>query len=475
MVFLYLQPQRIIWVDSLKLKSINELEDSIIKLLSESEVSSIKDKILRGRTGSKNSLIIGLKNLSRTRNSVDLIHEVNQLVVTANRVIENSIESSDVEGVLLGHQLKSDGSIYFKNSFVAPENGVIEQKYDLGNEKSSRFNDYLKYIESSLFEQDAVQFLWVGFLREKLYCITLEDGEFSVFGYIESTEKKEILNWIADRLPTMAFDDTPDNKDIFVTREDLWEAERVSIFEGLPCIDIPPSSKDAVIFSDVEFLSFPHNLIKSHGEIIALTRGIFSPLSFDNYVKYNVQKVCTKKIYAWAPVVEEDMAILIAFSRLKEKMNTESMIYDEGLFPTPSRDINIFISHGGRNGSHGFCGLYPAKGKAYDIDALFGIGKLAILFVCHAGSIVENVYSNSTHTLVKKLLENGYEAVISPSWSLNVCIPGIWTKEFLESFASGQNASKAVHRANALVDTIYRSPSASCAMHLFGNGKLVSA
>ncbi|EGM76780.1 hypothetical protein Rhein_3017 [Rheinheimera sp. A13L] len=454
---------------------INEFEHEIIQQLPAVEVKSIKDKILRGQLGGKDSLIFGLKNLSRTRNRADLIHEVNQLVVTASRVIESSIESSDIEGVLLGHQLKSDGSVYLKESLMVPDNGVIQQIFNLDSQNSARFDNYIRYVKNSLFDASSKQFLWIGFNHEKLYCVILEGGDFVHCGYIESTSKNEISHWLKSRLSTLAFEDTPNTGSYFITREDFWLEESNSIIESLPCIDIPLSSKEVVLFSDVQFSSFPHNMIKSHGKIMTLERGISSPLSFDNYLSYKKSKFNSKSVYAWAPISEGDMAISIAFSKLKEEMVATNIVYDEGLIPNPSQDINIFISHGGRNGSSGFRGLYPTSGKAYDTDKVFGIGKVAILFVCHAGSIVENVYSNSTHTLVKKLLRNGYEAVISPSWSLNVSIPGVWTKEFLKSMNSGLNISQAVHNANLIVNDCYLSPSASAAMHLFGNDEITCA
>lgn len=160
---------------------------------------------------------------------------------------------------------------------------------------------------------------------------------------------------------------------------------------------------------------------------------------------------------------------------MKEELKSSEVTFDERLVPQPNCDINIFISHGGRNGSAGFSGLYPADGKAYDVRKVFGKGKVAILFVCHAGSIVENHYSNSNHTLVKQLLNDGYESVISPSWSLNIYIPGIWAKEFIRNLNGGKNISESVYEANSIISSVYLSPSASCAMHLFGNRNIKRA
>lgn len=454
---------------------LKEFEREIINILPVAEIHNLQDKILKGRPDSKEVLKTGLKNLTRTRNAPDFIHEVNQLVVTANRVIETSIKAKDIEGVLLAHQLKSDGSVYFDKTFIQPENNVIQHTFNLDTENSSRFDKYLKHVEMSLSTKTSMQFVWMGFKDDKLYCVIFENNTFTFCDYVESTNKSKILDWIKIHLSSLAFEDTPNTGSPLITRKDYWITERDSIISALPCIDIPISENELVLFCDVGFSSFPHNMIKTNGKIIAVNQGISSPLSFDNYLKYKHEKVNIKNIFAWAPTTEEDMAITIAFSKLKEQLVDLDVSYDENLIPNPNGDLNIFISHGGRNGDSGFCGLYPTSGKAYVTDKIFGNGKVAILFVCHSGSIVENSYSNSTHTLVKQLLQSGYEAVISPSWSLNVSIPGIWTKEFIKSLKSKISISESVYKANLLIQNQYVSPSASTAMHLFGNGDIKCA
>lgn len=455
--------------------ALKDFEREIIDIIPSDEINNLQDKISKGRPNAKEVLKSGLKNLDRTRNAPDFIHEVNQLVVTANRVIETSIKAKDIEGVLLAHQLKSDGSVYFDKILIQPKSNIIQHTFNLDAGNSSRFEKYLEHVEMSLSQTTSRQFVWMGFKNDKLYCVVFENDKFTFCDYVESTNKKEILDWIKIHLPNLAFEDTPSTGSPLITREDFWATDHDSIIRALPCIDIPISSSELVLFCDVEFSSFPHNMIKTNGKIIAVHQGISSPLSFDNYLKYKSETVNTKNIFVWAPIAEEDMAILIAFSKLKEELGDSDVSYDENLFPSPNGEINVFVSHGGRNGDSGFCGLYPTSGKAYMIDTFFGNGKVAILFVCHSGSIVENYYSNSTHTLVKKLLQSGYEAVISPSWSLNVLIPGIWTKEFIRSLNSKNNIAESVYKANLIVQNQYLSPSASTAMHLFGNGDIKCA
>lgn len=455
--------------------ALKEFEEIIVNILPSAEINALRNKILKGRPEGKEVVRAGLENLVRTRNSPDFIHEVNQLVVTANRVIETSIKTRDIEGILLAHQLKSDGSVYFDKSHIQPDNNVIQYDFNVDLKNTSRFKKYLEFVERSLSVTSPKQFVWIGFNNDKLYCVIFEGGSFTFCDYVLSTNKKEIIDWIKVHLPELAFVDTPDTGSPFVTREDFWAKECNSIISTLPCIDIPISSSELVLFCDVEFSSFPHNMIKTNGSIVALNQAIHSPLSFDNYLQSKSVTVDIKNIFAWAPTVEKDMAISIAFSKLKDELGTNGINYDENLMPNPSCDINIFISHGGRDGNSGFCGLYPTSGKSYMTDKIFGHGKVAILFVCHSGSIVENHYSNSTHTLIKNLLKSGYETVISPSWSLNVSIPGIWAKEFINSLKSKKNITESVYQANLLIHNHYLSPSASTAMHIFGNGDVKCA
>ena len=459
--------------ESLGCEGVNSFELLIVSKLCQSEVREIKGKILRGNSDGKAILIDGLVNLSRTRNKADFIHEVNQLVVTANRVVETSVNNKDAEGVLLGHQLKSDGGVYFNGTTLDSMNGSIHQTFNLSGKNSDRFKNYLKFVNDELTGSTS-QFVWLGFNNDRAYGVVFENDCFTFCGYIESTNKKEMKSWVKNNLQDLAFDDAPITGSPFITREDVWIKDRDSIIDCLPTFDIPISSNDIVLFSDVEFSSFPHNLIKVDEKIIGLKQAISSPLSFDNYLKYKDDNVCLGSVYAWAPTIEGDIPISIAFSKLQDQLGDFKVTYEESLIPNPNSDINIFITHGRRDGSSGFRGLYPISGKSYNTEEIFGAGKIAILFVCHAGSIVENYYSNSTHTLVKKLLQNGYESVISPSWSLNVSIPGIWTKEFLNSMKAGKNISMSVHKANLHVDSVYLSPSASSAMHLFGNNRITS-
>ena len=456
---------------------LNNLERKIENELDGSEVKSIKDRILKGRTGGKEELIKGLINLSRTRNKADLIHEVNQLIVTANRVIETSLLEGDVEGVLLGHQLKSDGSIAFNSSTIIPKSGLMSPTFDMDENNAERFNSYINYVKDSLSSMTHIQYIWIGSQNDKVYCVIYENQDFKFCGYISSCTTLSIKNWLNDKLCNLAFIDNPNTGSIFITKEDYWKEESNNILNNLPNIDMPLSRSEIVLFTDVELSLYPYNLIKSNRNIVSSSQSLTSPLSFDNYLKYESDLISLNEIYAWAPIIENDMAISMAYAKLKEQLRGFKVTYTEDLKPNndKNKDINIFISHGGRDKTSGFKGLYPSDGKVYVDDQMFGKGKVAILFICHSGSIVKNYYSNSVHSFTKKLLSDGYQAVIAPSWSLNVSIPGIWSNELLINLNNGLNLSESVHRANQHVKSIFIVESAWAAMHVFGNGSLKCA
>jgi hypothetical protein len=453
---------------------LNKLEKKIENELPNDHVNSIRDRILKGRPGGKEELRKGLMNLSRTRSKADLTHEVNQLIVIANRVIETSIAEGDIEGILLGHHLKSDGSISFSSSAIIPSNGLIPVSFDIDEDSEKRFTRYIDHVNSLLSTRSHLQHIWIGINNDKLYCVIYEDSRFTFYGYIESCTRDDIKRWLKEELCELAFIDTPNTGSPLITREDYWRDQSKNILARLPSFDIQLSNSDIVILPDVEISPYPHNLIKSKGKLLSRTHPLSSPLSFDNYIKYNNDYISLDDIYAWAPVCERDMAIEIAYSKLKDNLIDFNINYDEEAAPKLEniKDVNIFICHGGRGKRSGFNGLYPATGKAYISEQMFGRGKIAILFVCHSGSIVKNHYSSSIHSFTKKLLLDGYQAVIAPSWSLNVSIPGIWTKELITSLNDGRNISESVHRANMHVSSIFCVESAWAAMHIFGNGLL---
>lgn len=98
-----------------------------------------------------------------------------------------------------------------------------------------------------------------------------------------------------------------------------------------------------------------------------------------------------------------------------------------------------------------------------------GRGKVAIMFICHSGSITQSVFDSAMHTMVRRLILKGYSSVVAPMWSQPTDIITPWLNTFLESLEAGEYIIDAVFKANMRVKELFIAPSAWACLHLFGN------
>ncbi|ENI4126746.1 hypothetical protein ABXY91_000114 [Vibrio fluvialis] len=463
-----------------KSNELNEFYNLMKAGVPDSLLEDIESKFAIDNASSKAFLKATLKKLSQTRNKQDIISESKQWLLTSGLVISSSIAQGDIEGVLLAHLLRSDSSVFLENKPLSSNNGLIPLSFNVNEIIDEKIDCYLDYIEKSLSNYKDTQFVWLGFDHiGRAYCVVYINKEFKFCDYLDTINLSSIKDWLISNVDSLGFDDSPQTSGPFETREDIWAAESIRINENLLDIGLPVGNEDTIIFTDVEFSPYPHNLIKNKaGDIIIERSPVTSALSLNNFIENTDNQIEVEKISVWAPICEGDYPIAIAYSKMQEELVNHNVEYFEGVKPDINAlsNINAFISHGGRNELKGFKGLYPSDDKAYlNHGSIFGCGDIALLFVCHSGSIAKNYYSNSCHSLIKTLLSNGYKTVIAPSWSLNVCIPGIWTDAFITSMKSGDSCSKAAFIANKIVRETYNVESAWTAMHVFGNPDLALA
>lgn len=430
-------------------------------------VTQLKESLLGISGNLKNSLIKGMNDLSKTRNKDDYVYEVNSLIPLANNLIDDSIKNKDIEGFLLAHKLKSDSSVLFNGDLIEPINGLM--KIEPNDYKSNRLNLSEHYSSTMSQLEDDTSYIWIGFNDNKLYTLILNGKNLEYIGYVESANLNDFDKWIDENINKMGFNDNPSN-DIFLPNEDVWKVEKNKIIESLPNLAIKDINlnQKILIFPDVKMIGVPFNLIKVNDEVLGGKYILSAPFSIDNYISKNINN----DFYLWAPINQNDFAIAMAYSGVERGINKDEVRCDISDTPAANSDVNIFISHGGKDNTVGFYGVYPGDGKTFNIDRLFGTGRVAILFICHSGSMVKNMYTNSNNTLITKLIESGYDAVVSPSWSLHISVPSIWLPELISGLKNGLNVSEAVFKANEIVEKKFISPKASMAMHVFGNGAL---
>ncbi|MEB5477818.1 hypothetical protein [Acinetobacter pollinis] len=452
------------------------LEKHIEKTLADEQINSIRGMFLPDRKNTKNILINAFDKLHLTRNKSDHIHEVRRIQVIATRLLETSLESGDIEGIILAHRAMSDGSMAFELSKGLPFKQLIRHDSETLSKFKGKNSQYFHELKTILKNRQNYRYLWLGFLNQELYFILHDEGEFIAQGIIPNLKKMEILKWLNESLPDFGFIDSPKINNPFITREDIWFDESKNIREHLPKLYIPKTDKHTIVFCDTDMACFPHNLLLEPTESKS-NQAICNPLSLDNYLNYNKLNINISKISVWAPLIENDTAILLAHGRLMQHIKSEEIILSEKLIPEfkHQTDLKVFICHGGRARNGGFTGLYPSDDKKYTSSSILGNGKVAILFVCHGGHIHSDIYAKSFQTLTKNLLLAGYETVIAPAWSLNVVIPGPWLEEFLNSLKLGSNIIDASLQANNKIKEIYPVESAWAAMHVFGNPNIAIA
>lgn len=446
------------------------LEEHIDATLSKDQANRIRDMILPRRPNTKTLIIDLLNKLHLSRNTFDHVYEVNMLQVAASRMLEAALDNGDIEGILLGHRVKSDGSLAFELSKGLPRETLICHDGSSLDQARGKSEQYFERVKQQLAQYPEYRYLWLGFEGERLYYLIHEDGRFVAYGYIPGCNKTHIDIWLKDSLPKLAFNDSPPYQGPLITREDIWRGESERTRQQLPKLHLPNSEKRTLVLCDTEMACFPHNFLAEPTDE-DLTQALCNPLSFDNYMRCTPSDIDISEISIWAPLVEGDRAIQLAHGRLMDHLSDQRVTFADGLYPLFERDtdIKVFICHGGRSETGGFTGLYPSDDKKYTTLDILGRGKVAILFVCHGGYVNADIYARSFQTLAKSLLMSGYETVIAPAWSLNVVIPGPWIEALLKSLRSGANIVDAAFHANSRIKALYPVESAWAAMHVFGN------
>lgn len=139
-----------------------------------------------------------------------------------------------------------------------------------------------------------------------------------------------------------------------------------------------------------------------------------------------------------------------------------------------SADLAIIGAHGGlAEGNRYFRSLSDDQHEPADLrqvlDALRNT-RLAILFVCSGGRLDPHPESGGLVGIAHRLLDQGLDAVIAPSWPVPFNVARPWLKAFLEAWTAGEPLIDAYRVSNTALAkaTSYDLPR-SLAMTLHGN------
>lgn len=467
-------------LDSDKFKNNNNLVDLYTELLNDEDIKNepLIKNIFQGLDSdvSKNKEIVKqhIKDIQQSRNHQDVNYEITAIRPLVYNLLKNSIINEDVEGALIAHSLTSDTSYLpiCKDVF-----GLGQYPIDIRGkgELDSIYDNYISYLESIIVESARKQFLWIGCNEYFSYSISLYKGIFSI-SQNDNFKRSDARNWSENEIAKFAFNDQPTINEVLQSKEEFWLDESTELLKKLPSLIPNIECKEVVIFRDTEISIIPLNLLKKHSNtLLCDDHAIITPLSVTEYINDKEDIIDTRKIKLWAPIENSDFAIQMAYSKISDEFTEQEMFKIDSLDPKTelNQDINIFISHGGKDDLYGFRSISTGSGLYMtDEKSIFGTGDIAILFICHSGSSKASWYSNKLNTLIDKVLSMGYKTVIAPAWSYNVMLAGIWSKTFVDTFKDGKDVAESNYIANMAVKDKFVGVGAYAAMHVFGNGKL---
>lgn len=454
-------------------ESLSELENHE-ELCNSPEILDYKKAMSNTTQENKEAVKKVISNILKSRSYTDVNYELTMLQPIVINLLKNSIKTKDFEGILIAHALSS-GPLGFEISSEEATMGFTPLKIEMDIPSPTIFDNYLHHLSKIIDRSEESIFLWVGCCDEFCYSVTLSKRVFSLYTN-EDFGKSGLRSWVNTQTESLAFNDQPKLKSILDSDNECWIRDSESIINNLPFLTDISEGDSIILFRDVNIASMPSNLIKTtSGTLLADLAPLHLPSTVELYLKSEPFSINRDKVKLWAPIDEGDFAINIAYDKIDYSFDDSTLLKVTTLDPQVelNKDINIFISHGGKDELYGFKSISPAENKYFINERdIFGKGKIAILFICHSGSLKSSMYATKLDGLVNKILEFGYETVLAPAWSYNVILTGIWTRNFIDALDEGKSLPESTYLANQSVKSRYPNVGAYAAMHIFGNDGL---
>jgi len=421
----------------------------------------------------KDILKTEILKLQNTNNKADFVFDNDMAIKIANRLLP----TGDTEDFLISMFLKADYSLIFKNK--KSDNVIKVQVEDINPmDFYSVIKDPKEQVKKISSSIDA-ELLWLGLSETNLYYLHY-NGEYHQ-GKLESWEFERFKQWRGDLQKIMQFDTTTKSKygEVRNVYPEEFEQQGETIQNQLNFIKLPIGNRTEPLFliKDIMLSKFPHNLIlNGDGKFVALEKPIANIMSLDLQDKImdepNLPVNFSKSI--WIPTAAQDFVIEQLYAKLEDYLVTEKFTIDQkAIIDVPlSSNIDIICSHGDREISRYHSFFQNLDQSLHVSEDIVNKGDVLILFICHSGSMQEDIFRNQIDSLIRHYFELGFKAVIAPFWALHLYIPPIWLPVFLQQLKNGENIATAVFNANKKVYDQYPTPAAWACMHLYGNGMI---
>jgi hypothetical protein len=452
------------------------------RVIGEEEAQRIRGRVFGEFEPLKALYLREINAFQKTRNTDDLVSESHNAMVLAARLITLAESTQDPNSFLLAMIIKADMSWVFQEQDSKDKYRVLELDPRSNTTVFQSHSDYDDIIRSSFPVVDDCAYLWLGEADRRLFTLWLSSQGYSRISIAPFWDLRAMDDWLEKSFLDLRFEDIIlVHGQVTQYLEEDQRRDMQSVQEALSFARVPTEASSSILLvKDIRISPFPHNLILDcNGEFLSRTRPITCIQSSEWFLE-KVRKHSLLKddlsISMWLPTDGEDFELNYLFAKFSDSIDNFKITSYNTLIPTEpmDSDINIIVAHGAQDISE-FHSFYPNQNTSVvDLDSVIGKGLVAILFVCHSGSIARALFRNKMLSIIRKFFDNDYHAVIAPFWSLHTSIPPIWLPAFLEALLAGQTISEAVFAANSCIYESNKNPGAWACLHLYGNPWVVT-
>ena len=414
--------------------------------------------------------------LQETRNRTDYTMDNRTAMVIAKKLLQQGYDSNNVVDYLMAMSSKTDFSM------VLPIKDVdgFYKRFDVqdvdGDELASIYNNP-KLVADLMCADDEDAIVWVGRGKKNFLLMELIGMDYKMTGLIP-IERKEVKEIVEQHIVNQRYqrEIKEPGQSVYVKSDEELEDEGRQLAKVLErfAIEVPNNAKRLLFMKDVEIASYPHNYFinAGTGDFVSASLPCCNALSTEILFKTNTLNNLPKefKISFWIPYGSGEFTFDMIYGKLEDVILKYGIAVQQTIdIDNPLiGDLTMLCAHGATDISKTEV-FYVDDKPILDTLRCVGRGKIAVMFICHSGSITRSVYDNAMHTLVKQLVLKGYSSIVAPMWSLPTDIITPWLSVFLETLENGEYIIDAVFKANMRVKQGFVASSAWACLHLFGN------
>lgn len=417
-----------------------------------------------------------LYKLQETRNRSDYTMDNRTAMVIAKKLLQQGFDNHNVVDYLMAMSCKTDFSMVLP---IKNEQGIYK-RFDVkdvdGDELASIYNNP-KLVADLMCPDDEDAILWVGRGKRDFLLMVLMGTEYKMAGQIP-IERDVIKDFVEQYIVSQRYvrEINEPGKIVYVKSDAEMENEGQQLAQSLGLFVVPvyKNAKRLLFIKDIEIASYPHNYFinANTGTFVSVSLPCCNALSTEVLFKTNTLDPLPKEFKKsfWIPYGSGEFTFDMIYGKLEDVIQRYGIAVQQTInVDNPLKgDLTLLCAHGATDISKTEV-FYVDDKPILDTLRCVGSGIIAVMFICHSGSITRSVYDNAMHTLVKQLILKGYSSIVAPMWSLPTVIITPWLTVFLESLENGEYIIDAVYKANMKIKKDFVASSAWACLHLFGN------